>query len=268
MKSLVALALIFVFIPAVPRKSDFLNRMLYNGLKPKSSLEIKYIRPSIKENGVYTIFNERNSPYHVYCDFKSDALFVWTLIESFDRNIGVWGSKVSNAWRSQRPYYINAPYDDTEPPHWSVYRMTAPNMLTISKLNTTSHWRTTCNFNDYAQNITKDIERNDYMRNNMVNANIVLIRQYYCRNFNYVIVRGYACVKCYLPFWASTNYHPTFLASHSVNYCGRYKFPDSSPSDFGHYNGYSTKHACSSFGSSTANWWLGGLYQSLTNTML
>ncbi|EDV18783.1 uncharacterized protein TRIADDRAFT_62745 [Trichoplax adhaerens] len=271
MKNLLILALLYIVIHAA--FGEVLDEKLpYKGLKPKSCLEIKYINPNINTNGIYIIYDSKNAAYHAYCDFKSDAPFVWTLIESFDRNIGVYGSKLPNAWRFQRSYTVNAPYNENNPAHWSAFRMSLANMRTINSINTTTHWRATCNFNEYAQNLTKDIERNDYMRNNICDLNIVYLYSFGCHQFDYVIVRGNACVRCYFPFWASTSYHPTFLASHTTKYCGRYKFPGAVPShqesDFGHYNGYSTKHTCSSYGSSTANWWLGGLYEPQTHTML
>ncbi|RDD37574.1 hypothetical protein TrispH2_009313 [Trichoplax sp. H2] len=270
MKNLLTLALLSVIIHAAI--GTLSNELPYGGKKPKSCLEIKYINPSINENGVYTIYGSTNVAYKAYCDFKSDAPFVWTLIESFDRNIGVWGSKIPNAWHFQRPYTTNAPHNDDQPENWSAFRMPLVRMRSINSVNTTTHWRVTCNFNDYAQNLTKDINRDDYLRNNICDLNIVYTYSFACHQFDYVSVRGYSCVRCYFPFWAASNYHPTFLASHTVNYCGRYKFPESSPShqesDFSHYNGYSTKHACSSYGSSTANWWLGGLYEPQTHTML
>ena len=145
-------------------------------------------------------------------------------------------------------------------------------MRSIDGSTTTTHWRATCNFNDYANNKTKDIDRDNYIRQNMCDVNIMKLNSFGCHTFDYVVVRGYSCVRCSLPFWAASNIHLTFLASHTVKYCGRYKFPESSPShqesDFGHYNGYSTKHSCSSYGHSTANWWLGGIYQPDSHTVL
>lgn len=145
-------------------------------------------------------------------------------------------------------------------------------MRSIDGSNTTTHWRTTCNFNDYAMNKTKDIDRDNYIRQNTCDVNLMYLSAFGCHIFDYVVVRGYACVRCNFPFWAASNIHATFLSSHTVNYCGRYKFPNSSPakqeSDFGHYNGYSTEHSCASYGHSTSNWWLGGLYLPESHSML
>ena len=202
-----------------------------------------------------------------YCDFQSDPPFVWTLVESFTRQLGRYTSKLPGAINFRKPYYYNAPYNECSP-QFKAYRLGKATMTSIADAPRTTHWRATCNFGNKT---SFPMNHRDYMRASMCRYNIMKIYSAGpgCYFIDYVNVRGYTCRKCQLPIFVSPSYHMTFISSRATDYCQRWVFPSpyhTSPQEcnFGLFNGYNTKHECSATKLSTTNYWFGGVYQPAT----
>lgn len=232
--------------------------------KPQNCLDIKRADPTIHKNGYYTIHGD-NQVFTVYCDFNSEPPFVWTLIESFSREMGKWSSTLPGHQNFQRAFTINAPFNECRPDQWKAFRLSLNKMKSIYFARSTSHWRATCNFDLYAKELKYVFNRTDYIRTNL--CHLRLQKGYSgrpCAWIDYVNIRGYSCRKCLIPMWFPTNQHVCTISSLTQNYCQKIKFPNYAGMpheyNFGTYNGYNRQFSCTTYPQSTTNWWYGGIY--------
>ncbi|CAB3996395.1 Hypothetical predicted protein [Paramuricea clavata] len=133
-----------------------------------------------KTSGEYTILDWQQKPRTVYCDMESEPGSVWTLIMSF--------TIANNALAPHKAMYENAPANEYTP-NWSNYRMSL-NQLTDLR-NKTSHWRATCSFQEYGDDI-----HTDYVR--AVFTDFDLMGEFWgaCKKASYISVMGRNCSEC------------------------------------------------------------------------
>lgn len=232
---------------------------------PKTCLDIKLLNPNVNKNGYYVIYGPKEQAFTVYCDFNSEPPFVWTLVESFSREIGSWESKLPGHGNFQRPYRYNYPYSQCRPDQWKSFRLSQPYMASIWAARTTNYWRATCNFDLHAKQLKFDFNHTDYMRVLKCRLNMMT---YYsgtpCIYMDYLNIRGIACRKCSVPMWFAPTQHPNVISSLTQNYCQRIKFPGFAglpyEYNFGMYNGFNRDFSCTKYPESTTNWWFGDIY--------
>ena len=232
---------------------------------PKTCLDIKLLNPNVNKNGHFVIYGKNKEAFTVYCDFNSEPPFVWTLIESFSRDIGSYRSTVPGHEHFQPPFRYNYPYSQCRPDQWKAFRLSQPYMASIWNARTTNYWRATCNFDLLAKEVKFVFNHTDYMRVQKCRLNMMT---YYsgrpCIWMDYLNIRGHTCRKCYVPMWFGPKSHPSVVLSLTQNYCGSVKFPGyaGSPNEynFGTYNGYNRDFSCTTYPDSTTNWWFGDMY--------
>ncbi|EDV21791.1 hypothetical protein TrispH2_000463 [Trichoplax sp. H2] len=234
---------------------------------PTSCLDIKYYRPNVTRNGFYTIFDKENGLHTVYCDFNSDKPFVWTLIESFSRKAGKRYSNVKYRLHFQRPFTINYPYNECRPDQFQAYRASKAVMQLIRHSQTTTHWRATCNFDQYAMGKVSTFGHRDYVRAHLCRLDM---STFYssgggCYEMDYINIGGHACEKCTVPFYSNNGMHPGIMSSISPTRCSKMNFGpfEAQAYNWGFYNIIHEKFSCLATEHSTTNWWFGGIYDAL-----
>jgi hypothetical protein len=119
---------------------------------------------------------------------ESEPGSVWTLIMSF--------TIANNALAPQKAMYEDAPENEYTP-NWSNYRMSL-NQLTDLR-SKTSHWRATCSFPEYGDDI-----HTDYVR--AVFTEFDLMGEFWveCKKASYISVMGRNCSEC-TSLWSQGN---------------------------------------------------------------
>ncbi|EDV21794.1 uncharacterized protein TRIADDRAFT_59878 [Trichoplax adhaerens] len=77
----------------------------------------------------------KNEAFTVYCDFNSEPPFVWTLIESFSRDMSTYRSTLPGHVNFQRPFYYNMPYSQCRPDQWQHYRLSKRPCVQMDYIN-------------------------------------------------------------------------------------------------------------------------------------
>lgn len=264
LKSLVCL----VLLACIPYSSAVIDETIatikYN---PASCLDIKYLRPNVTRNGFYTIFDAENGLHTVYCDFNSEKPYVWTMVESFSRKVGMKDSSIKSHLHFQKPYTIDSPFNECRPDQFQAYRASKKIISLVGNPRISTYWRATCNFDLYAKGISKTFNHRDYVRGAICALNLPVFYSSSgsCYNMEYINIRGHSCDKCLVPFYSSTAMHPSVMASVSPTRCSHMQFGSFQGAEYnwGTYNGFSNEFSCTASDQSTTNWWFGGIYSPL-----
>nr|XP_058956591.1 uncharacterized protein LOC131783833 [Pocillopora verrucosa] len=200
-------------------------------------------------SGLYTVNNDNNQTFQVFCDLDSKPGFAWNLIESFS---------LSNKDRFQENIVF---YDDYQAisgdaPNWQAYLIKRPYLLWLKDHST--HWRATCRYN------TDGTVYTDYLRASLEDFDIIkdvptVVDT--CRPYEYVNIRGNECVNC----TAFTAYKKGIYSLHVDSYFTHRSCDfDASKSaindedNFGMYSSTNPKFRCTSNSGDTTQFWIGG----------
>ena len=209
-----------------------------------SCLDIK-TRDSQAASGEYTIQDATGSFFKTYCDFSSEAEFVWTLIETFSlANLQYFAGTHFRADWPRNESSVN----------WLDFRLTRNAMNYISNRQRATHFRATCDF----EKDTFDINT-DYLRGKTATLNFFLGGSDItdtCIEYERVRIFGAGCDDCTAETWHAPGYH-AHIEDNSCDLHVAISYNDSRREYFGYFHAINTNHQCSSSPGSTTQWWLG-----------
>ena len=231
---------------------------------PRSCLEIAKTQKLPLSNRYYWIYDRATCnqayPHYfvIYCDFTSQQGYAWTLIQSFSRDKNT-DSQIHKAFINDRSVNSDNPHH-----HWSYYRMTRSQMLSVyngdQSVSRRPLWRATCNFLSLSRpfpSSPRDVIYSSFSSFNILNSTSTP----FCTIIDYVNIRGYRRRSGSY----SIEYDPFRLhveGSAGAFYCN-YQLPTSTPNAhyFGSYGiaSYDVEFSCTRSSSSTTNFWFGAL---------
>ena len=201
--------------------------------------------------GQYTIIDEMNKPFQVFCDFSWSwnraAMISWTLVQSY---------QFQNKNMFQKSFFEDSPISN-ETPNWKSYRLSTSRIRLIQRDST--KWRMTCryetkdglNYTDYVEGLKTDIDIVEFNETKT------------CKKVEFINVRGYNCTQCEAMMKQKHNrpfHHDSYRSHQSCSFkpknstiCNKI-----SEDNFGLYKCTSTTHRCSMDNGSTTQTWLGG----------
>ncbi|XP_065071004.1 uncharacterized protein LOC135695686 isoform X2 [Rhopilema esculentum] len=196
-----------------------------------------------RRNGIYTILDEHNAAFNVYCDMTSEKNSSWTLVASY--------SLENLEYFKTVPFYFDRPLNENNF-QWGMYRQQKSKMMKL--ITVSSNWRFTCSFPDYG------IDYRDYLRVNTTQLNPLT----YKGTGNHAIVeflniRGQSAEDISIPFWQQ-DHAILHTDSSQPEYPGAFKLESvSSEDNFGYYDNCNSKFRCTERQNSTTQLWFGGL---------
>ncbi|KAJ7378326.1 Hyaluronan-binding protein 2 [Desmophyllum pertusum] len=132
-------------------------------------------------SGKYSIYENQNEPFLVYCDLESEPEFFWALIQSFSlENKKQFDTKVFNLDYPVDEYSLEV--------NWTLHRLSLPHIQHLAGNST--HLRVTCNFHSQGFNYT------DYARADLKNHDIFDTWFRECMLYEYLNIRGIECYNC------------------------------------------------------------------------
>ena len=182
--------------------------------------------------------------FRVYCDFRSELNFTWTLIQSH--------SLQNNDEFKDKPFYLYDMPINQDAPEWDRYRLSLPRMKSIRNVST--HWRATCNFP------TSAMDFHDYMRTSFVNTDFLVTPDgNRCIRYELVDILGNRCENCtvYSPYEEIYGYHIDSWWDEGCDFTAR-RGGVEDEDNFGLYLTQNGAFGCSSSPSSTSQYWIGG----------
>ena len=201
-------------------------------------------------SGNYTVFDDNNSTFEVFCDFDRNTSMSWTLIQSYTLD--------NNDVFTKKSLIYDYPQNQKNP-SWSRYRLSKSRMESIQQDST--KWRITCRYE------TDGVVYTDYLRALNTELNILKFKSKRCAKMEYLDVRGQKCTDCIaFPRGQDGKMLHIFYNNESPNvlkcdfrllkgthfeidrFLGYY---------FGHYYHVDTHHRCSSSGGATTQIWFG-----------
>ena len=168
-------------------------------LLPQSScLDIKAKAPQ-SESGEYSIKDGSGNLFTTYCDFTTEAEFVWTLIETFSFE------QISLA----NTAYVGKGFQDDWPRNeaslnWIDFRLTRTAMYHIRNQGST-HFRATCDFEKDNFDIDTDYLRGKISTVDFFSSGDDIISL--CFEYERVQVYGGGCDNCTAETWHGNGYH-------------------------------------------------------------
>ena len=150
-------------------------------VKPKTCLD--YWSEQVKPiSGKYTILDEKETSYEVFCDFDSEEDMTWTLFASFDFN--------HQSSQQELSFTENDPKNEHDL-NWKLFRLRKSVMMEISSHST--FWRVTCSFAEYG------VDFRDYMRVRLSIVNPLTHDtevQRKCSTVDFLDIKGSNCINC------------------------------------------------------------------------
>ncbi|RDD38527.1 hypothetical protein TrispH2_009061 [Trichoplax sp. H2] len=215
--------------------------------KPRSCIDIKE-RDRDARNGLFTIYNQFNSPFTTYCDFNSDLGFAWTLIESMTLAESL---TADNQIGFEHDYPANECQFNS-----SLFRISKSRMESLYRVS--SYVRATCNFNflstvgDYRESLRFLKCNNDVLLSGSSGS---------CLTVDYIRMSKSYCKNCKVYFKSDRRSHLS-ITNRSCNSSSFHGWPSRSTRVhyFGNYKGLTRSFSCSASANSSTNWWLGGPY--------
>lgn len=201
----------------------------------------------VRPNGVYSIVDERNNVFPVYCDFTSETGFTWTLIQSY--------SLQNKAKFKGKSFFHHDMPINQHAPEWDNYRLSMSGMKFVG--NKSTHWRATCNFP------TDGVDFRDYIRSSKARNDLLATpASYRCTWYELVNIRGNRCVNCtaYSPYKEQLDYHIDSWSSDGLgcDFDGQPNGGIDNEDNFGFYQTTNPSFRCTSSLASTTQFWVGG----------
>ena len=200
------------------------------------------------------MIDDHVSPYTTYCDFESDAPFIWTLLESLS---------LEESQKDVNRVSFNVDHTLEECNlAWSKFRLSKIRIDSIKSSYGTTHYRVTCNFN--AVNGTGLVNRRDYLRDQVCNNEFLYITHSsdYCVKVAFMNIRGQTCRSCSVSQKVTGSIHNHIDLSLTSSTCKTTTFSDAIPNEdvFGQYSKPNPLFSCAANKDSTTQWWVGGLW--------
>ena len=198
-----------------------------------------------KVSGIHFLYDSQNNLFPVYCDFDSEAGYVWALIQSF--------SLANNNQFNKKRFGVDFPVNEDDGTiNWNAYRLSLSRIQSI--VDASTHLRATCNFPDDGLVYT------DYARAKLKGHDLFGRWERQCRAYEFVNIRGIECRECTAGTWQKDTY-----SWHISSYDSRNRgceFDGTSGSvrgeqNFGLYRNVNSAHRCSSAQTSTTQHWIG-----------
>ena len=198
--------------------------------------------------GIYKIFDDNTDLFDVFCDFDSNSLNAWTLVQSYQ----LQNKSSFDDLSFTKDCSINA-----NSPSWDAYRLSKFRMKSIQ--DDSSKFRMTCNYD------TDGVLYRDYLQVAKDKLNILTFESGdgSCVLVEQINIRGQSCESCTAIFFQGGIYNiPLHIDSYQSSRCEFLPtggFPCDGPGEdnFGLYNCANPAHRCSSSQSSTTQSWLG-----------
>ncbi|XP_022791499.1 uncharacterized protein LOC111330812 [Stylophora pistillata] len=223
----------------------FIGHRCQYPLIPRSCQDIRILNKT-SSNGIFSIVDQFNNSFPVYCDFHSESGFAWTLIQSHSlQNKGLFNGKA---------FYMHDFPTNVDTPGWNSYRLAKSRMQSIRDVS--SHWRATCNF------LTDKIDFRDYIRTTFAKNDLLAVPDvnFRCAWYELVNIRGNRCEDCtaYSPYGPKYGYHiDSWWQPQECEFDGRPGGIDDED-NFGEYGHVNSAFRCSSSSTSTTEFWIGG----------
>ena len=199
-----------------------------------------------KTSGVHVLYNSQNRPFPVYCDFDSEAGYVWALIQSH--------SLANNDQFKFKRFGVDfSVNEDDGMINWNAHRLSLSRMQSIANVST--HLRATCNFP------VDGLLYTDYARAKLAGHNFFGVWQAECRNYERINIRGIECKECTAHTWQIENeawhINSNYIGgSFNCDFDGSLGAVDYEQ-NFGLYDSINEKFRCTSDASSTTQFWIG-----------
>ena len=233
----------FKFTCACPLKYE--GRLCEVVLPQGSCLDIKAASPQAT-SGEYSIQDGSGNFFTTYCDFSSEAEFVWTLIETFSFAQINSGSGLEN-----KDYKSNWPKNEASF-NWIDFRLTRAAMYHIRSQGST-HFRATCDYEKASFDIDAEYLRGkvstlDFFMSGEINSQ--------CLKYERVRVYGGGCDNCTAETWYGNGYQAHLEDDQcelkvALGYLGSHR------EYFGYYQAVNNNHQCTASPGSTTQWWFG-----------
>ena len=134
-----------------------------------------------KLSGIHFLYDSQNRHFPVFCDFDSEAGYVWALIQSF--------SLANDNQFTEQRFGVDLPLNEDDGTiNWNAYRLSLSRMQSIANVST--HLRATCNFPDDGLVYT------DYARAKLEGHDLFGRWKDQCRAYEFVNIRGIECQEC------------------------------------------------------------------------
>lgn len=200
--------------------------------------------------GSYTIVDNNDNPYLVFCDFNKQGDASWTLIQSYTfENKNLFAS----------PFTINMPRNENNFT-WFDYRLSLERMEYIHKHSL--KWRITCNYDTEGVKYSGDFVRASTAQLSLFTLSI---DEGECVPVQRLSISQHWCQPCNVHMIQTKELPLHFHAAKSSTICGSGQFTvvernvcnEPEQNYFGNYNCINPSHKCSSSLSSTTQTWLG-----------
>ena len=198
----------------------------------------------VRRNGIHTVYDQKDKPFKVFCDFTSESGAAWTLVQSH--------TLANNDQFKKKPLYLFDEPVNEDSPEWNAYRLSKSRMMSVRQ--TSTHWRATCNFP------TDGVDFRDYLRASLGDFDIMAASINRCMRYEYLNIRGIACTGCSAwTFYSDKAPHiDSWLSSEKgCEFNGRAKGAVNGEDNFGFYYQSNIAFRCSSSASSTTEYWIG-----------
>ena len=199
----------------------------------------------VNVSGVYSISNQHNKSFPVYCGFGPEPGAAWTLIQSHSL-------KNNHDFRHQAFYLHDMPRNQ-DVPEWNNYRLSKSRMKSIQDVST--HWRATCNFP------TDGVDYRDYIRVSLKSLNLLQepTDSTFCLLTEFVNVRNYSCSQCtvWIGYGSISGTIHSFHVDSGDQRCDFSGRASSDEDNFGFYHTQNKDFRCTSSLNSTTQYWLG-----------
>ena len=145
-----------------------------------------------KISGMHFLYDSQKNLFPVYCDFDSEAGYVWALVQSF--------ALANNDQFKHSRFGVDHPVnEDGGKVSWNSYRLSLSRKQSIADAST--HLRATCNFPDDGLVYT------DYARAKLESHNLFGYWIEECRTYEYLKIRGIDCQGCIAGTWQRKAWH-------------------------------------------------------------
>lgn len=210
-----------------------------------SCLDIKTTSPQA-ENGEYSIDDGSGNLFTTYCDFSSEAEFVWTLIETFSFD------KARSDLAKNLDFQEHSPRNKASL-NWLDFRLARAAMYHINQGST--HFRATCDFEKDSFDIDAEYLRGKISTLDFFSSAGEEINSQ-CYEYERVRVYGGGCDNCTAETWHGNGYH-AHLEDDQCDLQAALNYDGSHREYFGYYQAVNQNHQCSASSGSTTQWWLG-----------
>ena len=222
--------------------SHYTGQRCEKSTHPRSCKDL--VTKGAKVTGMHTLYDFQNRPFLVYCDFDSEAVYAWALIQSFSL-------ANKNQFKTKR-FAVDFPANEDDGTiNWNAYRLSLSRMQSIADAST--HLRATCNFPDDGLVYT------DYARAKLEGHDLFGLWAGQCRAYEFLNIRGIECQECTAATFQVEEEAWHINSDYAYLGCtfnGKDRAVHNEQ-NFGLYNHVNRNFRCTSDASSTTQFWIG-----------